>query len=181
MDMAFDIIPTLPDQTGFRLGGKVSASRRVYPRGVGLTSYTVQVPLVVFSAKDREEDDIPVSLADVALNLAAHVRHAVFGGGVVQMTSVESEIFDMGLDVFVRYLNVVGPVPVFSGTSSARDKQRSKSDKGIDERVRPSPSESAARYSSGERKRGNDGECYRVAEARNGTRRWIRESVSNLP
>lgn len=118
MDIEFagtGFVPDMPEWTGVRRKGRISVSMREYPKDIGLTSYLLQIPLEVFSAtpkmkknKNNENDSVP--LEDLALNLAAHLKYVSSSGGIVQETPAEDKIFNLGLAIDIRYLNIIGPV-----------------------------------------------------------------------
>ena len=109
-------VPNMPEWTGVRHKGSISVSMREYPKELGLASYFLQIPLEVFSAipktnKNKKHEHVPpVPLEDLALNLAAHLQYVTSSGGIVQQTPAEDKIFNLGLAIDIRYLNIIRPV-----------------------------------------------------------------------
>ena len=184
-------VPPLPEQTGLRLCGRVGATRRRIPnpgrRHLGIASYDLCIPLVLvsfFSADDDNNDNNDVvdrmsppsvPIVDVGLNVAAQVTHAAFGGGLVQNTPVEYDIYDAGFEVNVPYMNFIGlgAMEVDDGRRGGREGKGRRTTK---KEGRPSPTQSATQFHAGKRMRGNDGSMYVVVQTSNGTKRWTRTS-----
>lgn len=127
MDIAFPEVPELPEQTGVRVDGSASVSMRSYPNEIALASYFIQIPLLVFSAKEGQEPDQCVALEDLALNLAAHIQYSIFGGGFVQNDkSLEDDMFQLDIVEVMRSFGVIG-LPSTSASSTKRISRKKES------------------------------------------------------